>query len=206
MKVYADTPGRRSWQLATDVLVVAWLWFWIWLAMRLYELVQKLAAPGQKLAGAGDGMANGLADAGAKVHRVPVAGDSLAEPFSKAASAARSLAEAGREEQQAVHQLAWVLALLLLAVPIAVVVLGWLPRRVRWVRRASAAVRLPDDDLLALRALVHQPLHRLSTVDIAAWRQGDPEVVAALAAMELRRIGLRHRRRRTSSTVDGPGG
>src|SRR5205823_10244580 len=133
MKVYADTPGRRSWQLATDVLVVAWLWFWIWLAMKLYELIQKLAVPGQKLTGAGDGMANGLADAGSKVHRVPVAGDSLAEPFTRAADAARSIADAGRAEQHTVHQLAWVLALLLLSVPLAVVLLGWLPLRVRWV-------------------------------------------------------------------------
>src|SRR5438067_9310221 len=114
--------------------------------MKLYELIQQLAAPGQKLAGAGDGMANGLADAGAKVHRVPVAGDSLAEPFGKAADAARSLAEAGREEQHAVHQLAWALALLLLVVPIGVFLI-WLSRRVRWARRASAAVRIHDDDL-----------------------------------------------------------
>src|SRR6266545_1699921 len=170
MKLYADTPGRRGWQLVTDLFVVAWLWFWIWLATKLYGLVLKLGVPGQKLAGAGDGMADGLADAGSKVHRVPVAGDSLAGPFTKAADAARSLADAGREEQQVVHQLAWV---------------------------------------LALRALATQPLRRLSAVDddpVAAWRQGDPETVAALADLELRRLGLRrHKRRRTSSTVDGPG-
>jgi len=207
MKLYADTPGRRTWQLVTDLFVVAWLWFWIWLAVKLYHLVGTLAVPGQKLTGAGDGMANGLADAGSKVHRVPVAGDSLAEPFTRAADAARSIADAGRAEQHTVHQLAWVLALLLLSVPLAVVLLGWLPLRVRWVRRASAAA-LATDDLLALRALAHQPLRRLSTVDsdpVGAWRQGDPEAVAALAALELRRLGVRgQRRRRTSSTVDGP--
>src|SRR6266545_4615408 len=139
MKLYADTPGRRGWQLVTDLFVVAWLWFWIWLATKLYGLVLKLGVPGQKLAGAGDG----LADAGSKVHRVPVAGDSLAGPFTKAADAARSLADAGREEQQVVHQLAWVLALLLLAVPVALVLLGWLPLRLRWIRRAGAAPAEP---------------------------------------------------------------
>src|SRR5205085_1107804 len=122
-----------------DVLVVAWLWFWIWLATKLYALVLTLGTPGAKLAGAGDGMANGLADAGARAHKVPLAGDSLAEPFTRAAGAARSLAEAGRAEQQAVHRLAWVLALLLLSVPVAVVLFGWLPLRVRWIRRASTA-------------------------------------------------------------------
>src|SRR2546421_2459952 len=142
MKIYADTAGRRTWQLATDLLVVAWLWFWIWLAMKMYQLVERLGTPGQKLASAGDGMANGLADAGSKVHRVPVAGDSLAEPFSKAADAARSLADAGRDEQQAVHQLAWALALLLLVIPVSLT-LVWLSRRVRWVPPAGVAGARP---------------------------------------------------------------
>jgi hypothetical protein len=214
MKLYADTPARREWQLATDAIVVAWLVFWIWLATKLFGLVLKLGVPGQKLAGAGDGMADGLADAGSKVHRVPVAGDSLAGPFTKAADAARSLADAGRDEQHTIRQLAWVFVALLLAVPIAVVLLGWLPRRIRWIRRATAAAAWRGEgagsDLLALRALATQPLRRLSTVDadpVAAWRRGDPGTVAALANLELKRLGLRgQNRRRTSSTVDGPGG
>ena len=199
MKLYADTAGRRGWQLVTDLFVVAWLAFWIWLATKIFGLVLKLGVPGQKLAGAGDGMADGLGEAGQKVHRVPVAGDSLAGPFTKAAAAARSLADAGRDEQHAIRQLAWVLVLLLLAIPVAIVLLGWLPRRIRWIRRASAAAGWRGDggagrDLLALRALATQPLRRLSKVDddpVAAWRQGDPEVVAALAGLELRRLGLR---------------
>src|SRR5436853_363470 len=80
--------------------------------------------------------------AGSKVHRVPIAGDSLAGPFNNAADAARGMADAGREQQQIVHDLGWVLALLLLAVPVAVVLLGWLPLRVRWIRRARAASAL----------------------------------------------------------------
>jgi hypothetical protein len=211
MKLYAETPARREWQIATDMFVLAWLAFWIWLAVKLYDLVLKLGVPGQKLQGAGDGMADGLADAGAKVHRVPVAGDSLSEPFTKAANAARTLADAGRSEQHTIGQLAWVLAALLLAVPLAVVLLGWLPWRVRWARRAGVAAALRGSgagaDLLALRALATHPLRRLSTVDddpVAAWRQGDQRVITALAALELRRLGLRQSRRRTSSTVDGP--
>jgi hypothetical protein len=198
MKLYADTPGRRGRQLFTDLFIVAWVAFWIWLSVQLYDLVLKLAVPGEKLASAGDGMASNLSDAGAQAHRVPVAGDALAAPFTKAAGAARGLADAGRQQQEIVHELAWVLALLLLAVPLAVVLLGWLPLRVRWVRRASAASSLRTGtagrDLLALRALANQPLRRLSTVDsdpVAAWRRGDPAVVQSLAALELKRLGLR---------------
>src|SRR2546423_11706977 len=119
MKLYADPPARRERQLATDALVVAWLVFWIWLATRLFGLVLKLGVPGQKLAGAGNGMADGLSDAGSKVHRVPVAGDSLAGPFTKAADPARSLAAPGRDEQQTVRQSAWVFVALPVAVPIS---------------------------------------------------------------------------------------
>lgn len=197
MRLYADTTGRLGRQLFSDLFVLVWLIFWTWLAVTLYDLVVKLGVPGQKLADAGDGMAGGLTDAGTQARKVPVAGDSLAEPFRSAAQSARSLADAGREQVAIVHDLAWVLALLLLAVPVALVVFGWLPWRLRWVRRASSAVTLRGDtagrDLLALRALANQPLHRLSTVDddpVAAWRRGDPDVVAALARLELNRLGL----------------
>jgi hypothetical protein len=143
-------------------------------------------------------MAGGLADAGNQVHRVPVGGDALAAPFNRAADGARSIAAAGRQQVEIAHDMAWILALLLLAVPVALVLLGWLPWRLRWIRRASSASGLrrypPGQDLLALRALANQPLRRLSTVDedpVAAWRRGDTAVVAALAGLELRRLGLR---------------
>jgi hypothetical protein len=52
-------------------------------------------------------------------------------------------------------------------------------------------------DLLALRALVSQPLERLTRIDpdvAEAWRRGEGATVDALAAQELRRLGLRSRR------------
>jgi hypothetical protein len=107
---------------------------------------------------------------------------------------------------QVAHDLAWALALLLLVGPVLVVLLGWLPLRVRWIRRATAAVGLRDGnagrDLLALRALANQPLRRLTRIDpdpVGAWRDGDRSTVNALAALELRRLGVRLAKR---STVD----
>lgn len=198
MKLYPETPGARTRQLFADVFVVAWLWLWIWLATKLYDLVLKLAVPGQKLAGAGDGMAGGLSDAGGSVNRVPGVGGSLASPFNHAADAARSLADAGRQEIQVAHELAWALALLLLVGPVLVVLLGWLPLRVRWIRRANAALGVRDGtagrDLLALRALANQPLRRLTAIDpdpVGRWRAGDESTVDALARLEVRRLGVR---------------
>jgi hypothetical protein len=208
MKLYAESPARRVRQILTDLLVVAWVWVWIWLAVKLYHLVEKLAVPGQKMQSAGDGLAGNLGDAGDKVHKVPGVGGDLSTPFDKAADAARSLADAGREQQSIVHDMAWVLALLLLMVPIALVLFVWLPIRLRFITRASAASRIRAGaggaDLLALRALANQPLRRLARVHedpVAAWRSGDQRVVTDLAALELRRLGLRPR---TATAISGP--
>jgi hypothetical protein len=191
---------RATRQLLTDLFVVAWVAFWIWAAMRLYDLVEKLAVPGQKMEGAGSGMAENLSEAGAKVNRVPGVGDALASPFERAAGAARSLADAGREQQDTVRDIALALSLIVLVVPLALVLFGWLPLRIRWMRRASAAAGLrglpAGRDLLAMRALATQPLRRLATLGpdpVNAWRRGDDSIVDALAALELRRLGMRVR-------------
>ena len=198
MKLYADTPGRRARQLFTDVAIVVWIAVWIWLADKLYHLVGQLAEPGKKMASAGDGISGNLSDAGKKVDNIPGVGNALASPFNKAADSAKSLADAGREQQHIVHEMAWVLALLLLLVPIALVLFFWLPLRVRWVVRASAAASLRGGpggaDLLALRALANQPLRKLAKLDtdpVAAWRRGDKSTVDALAGLELKGLGLR---------------
>lgn len=198
MKLYADTPRAALRQLITDLLVVAWIYAWVRAAMWLHDLVQKLAVPGAKLEGAGGGLADNLAEAGGKVGRIPLVGDELTAPFNRAAQAARSVAEAGRDQQEFVGDLALALAVVLLLFPLGLVVFGWLPLRARWMRRASAAASLRGQaagrDLLALRALAGQPLRRLAKIDpdvAAKWRAADPSTVDALAALELRSLGLK---------------
>ena len=197
VKVYADRPGTGLRQVVTDLLVGAWVVFWIWVATKVYDTVSKLGVPGQKLEEAGENMAGGLSDASNKVNGIPAVGEELASPFSRAAGAATALADAGRDQQEAVHNLAVVLVVLLLAVPLSVVLFLWLPLRIRWVRRASYAAAIRKGrggrDLLALRALAHQPLRQLAKLHpepANAWRDGDESVVAALASMELRSLGL----------------
>ena len=203
MILYADRLPVAIRQLLTDLLVVLWVYAWIRAGLWVHDLVLKLGVPGQKLEGAGSGLADNLADAGGKVGRVPLVGDELTQPFSRAAQAARSLAEAGRDQQEIVGNLAVVLALLLLAVPLGLVLFGWLPLRLRWMRRAGVAAAVRDQpagrDLLALRALAGRPLNELTRLgpDIAqSWRNGDASAVDALAALELRDLGLRPSGRR----------
>jgi hypothetical protein len=200
VKFYADLPGKRARQLLMDLLVIVWVYAWVRLGLWLHDLVEKLAGPGRKLESAGNGLADNLSSAGSKIDNVPGVGGALSTPFNKAADAARSLASAGHDQQQIVGDLALALSLALVAVPLALVLFGWLPLRVRWVRRASAAAGLrgavSGRDLLALRALATQPLRRLAALDpeiASAWRRGDQAAVDALATLELRTLGLRWR-------------
>ncbi|MDG4827577.1 hypothetical protein O7635_37525 [Asanoa sp. WMMD1127] len=200
MKIYADRFPRFFVQVVTDLLVIAWIYFWIRGALWLHDQVEKLAVPGQKLEGAGSALASNLAEAGSKVGGVPLVGDELTSPFEKAAGAARSVAEAGQAQQDVVGDLALALGIITAVLPILFVLLLWLPLRARWIRRASAASRVRQApagrDLLALRALATQPLSKLAKLgpDVAeSWRHNDESTVDALAALELKSLGLRQR-------------
>ena len=197
MKLYAERVPTAIRQLLTDIIVVIWVYLWIRAAFWVYDMVQKLAVPGQKLEAAGGGIADNLAQAGGTVGKVPLVGDQLVKPFNGAADAARSMADAGHQQQEIVGDMAWVVALVAVAVPLALVLFLWLPLRLRWIRRAGVATTVRDQpagrDLLALRALASQPLNELAKLgpDIAqSWRNGDAGAVDALAALELRKLGL----------------
>ncbi|MFY1637024.1 hypothetical protein ACN27F_27730 [Solwaraspora sp. WMMB335] len=198
MQIYADRFPAAARQLLTDLIVAAWVYLWIRAAIWLHDLVSRLAGAGRTLEEAGTGLADNLADLGGRVGRVPLVGNELTSPFEQAAGAARAVATAGQEQQDLVADLALALAAAVLIFPLGLVLFGWLPLRVRWIRRASAAAALrrapAGQDLLALRALATRPLRTIAALgpDVAAgWRRGDPEVTAALAALELRSLGMR---------------
>jgi hypothetical protein len=183
--------------------VVIWVYLWIRAGLWVHDMVEKLGVPGEKLQSAGTGLADNLNDAGGKVGRVPLVGDQLTKPFNGAADAARSLADAGHQQQQIVGNVALVMALVSVALPLALVLFIWLPLRLRWMRRAGVASVVRDQpagrDLLALRALATRPLNQLAKLgpDIAqSWRNGDASAVDALAALELKDLGLRPSGRR----------
>ena len=200
--MYADRPATAARQVLTDIAVLLWIYAWVRVALWTQDQVQKLGVPGQKLEAAGGGIADNLADAGGKVGRVPLVGDDLTAPFGPAAEAARGVAEAGRQQQDAVQTMGWVSAAAVLVIPFALVLFLWLPRRLGWMRRAAVARTVRDQpagpDLLALRALATRPLNELAALgpDIAqSWRDGDRAAVQALAELELKDLGLHAGRR-----------
>ncbi len=198
MKVYADTPVRRTSQVVADVLFVLWLVVWVWMGQVVHDATLSLAEPGRQAEAAGSALSESLTDAGDRLRDVPLVGDEVAAPFDGASGAADSLAEAGRSQVEAVERLAFWLAVAITAIPVLVVAAFYLPLRWRFMRRATAGARYIDAaadlDLFALRALARQPMHVLARVSddpSGAWRARDPEIVRELARIELRSSGLR---------------
>lgn len=191
---YAETTGRRTSQALADAAVLAWVVLWWWLSRVIHDLVAALGTPGRSLAGASERLASGFRDVANAVDGAPLVGGVLRSPFAELAGAAETLGGVGTAQDAAAAVLAdWLAALVLLA-PVLTVGVVWLVVRVRGARRAGAARRLRDlgdHDLLALRALVTRPTRQLLAVSdtpVADWRAGRTE---ALAALELRRLGLR---------------
>lgn len=198
MQAYAQSPLLRSRQVAADLALLAWVALWVLLARAAHRAVLVLAEPGRAVEDLGDSVADNMASAAGVADDVPAVGDELAAPFDALSDAGGSVSGAGQAAQDAVATLAGVLAVLIVALPAGWALLRWLSWRTSWVREATAARRLlsgtPDLHLLAARAAATAPLSRLATLPAgtgAAWQAGDPAAVRALAALELRRLGLR---------------
>ena len=197
MKLYADAPGHQARQVLGDLLLVLWIALWVRLSQVVRDATLALAAPGEQIEEAGTGLAGKLRDAGGTVGDLPLVGDQARAPYDGAGDAADRIAAAGAAQVEAVQTLAFWLSLAVGSIPILVVVAFYVPLRWRFIRTASAGRRFVDSgadlDLFALRAMSNQPLHRLARISddpVRAWRDGDPDVVRALAALELRDTGL----------------
>jgi hypothetical protein len=197
MKFYADTSLRRSLQMLGDLLLVGWVYLWVQTAFTVRDATLRLAGPGEQISEAGSGLADQLRSAGQRVGDVPLIGDEVRAPFDGAGSAADRLAAAGDAQVSAVESLAFWLSLAVGAIPVLMALAVYLPLRWRFVREATAGRRFvestDDLDLFALRAMAHQPLHRLARISddpAGAWRRGEVDVVRRLAALELKDRGL----------------
>ncbi len=200
MRLYAQTPARRNRQVLADLISVGLMAAAVWFALAVHDAIMMLAEPGRRVESSGDSLAGGLADAGDAASNVPFVGDLLKKPLQSAADASTGIADAGQSMQDAVGRLATLTTVALIVLPVAVVLLLWLPARLRWIRRSITLRRLSDApggaDLLALRALTG-PLGDLLALPTPpggladAWRRGDERVIGELSEAALRRAGLR---------------
>jgi hypothetical protein len=213
VKVYSDVGAQRFGQVLGDLLLLGWIGFCTALGLVVFRITNALGYPGRKAAEAGDGLAEDLRRMSEPIGKVPAVGDQLRAPVDGAAGAAARLAEAGRDQAHAVEQLAYLLAGVTIGLPVLFAVLIWLPRRIRFSRRATAAQKFVDNeadlDLFALRAMANQPMHRLAKISddpVTAWREGDTAVIAQLADLELRSTGIKAPRVSTTRQTPIEGG
>lgn len=197
MRLYASTPVLRGRQVAADAGVLAWLAIWVLAARAVHRAVLVLAEPGRAVADLGASVSGNMATAADAARGVPLVGDDLSSPFTALGAAGDSVGHAGQAAEDAVGTLAWTLAVVLVLLPVGWAVARWLPWRLRWAEESRTARRLltgtPDLELLAARAIATAPLPVLAALPPGtgtAWRSGDPAATRALAAVELRRVGL----------------
>jgi hypothetical protein len=195
--IYADHFSRRSRQIFADLLGVTWCVAALLVARGIYSLVELLGRPGTALKDAGTGMSDNLLNASDRLQDVPLVGDSVAAPFDSAAGAAGRLADAGDAIEDTARLTALVVALVFVAFAFTAAAVVWLLPRLYWVWRAREARRISEAtggvELLAVRALARRRLPQLAELGddvVAEWRRGEPAALRALAALELRRLGL----------------
>jgi hypothetical protein len=197
MMLYAEIGSVRARQAAGDAAAALWVLAWVWVGRSVHAAVNHLADPGTAMRRAGEQLAGPLRDAARAVADLPVVGGTASASLESASRAGAQLSDAGAAQVAAVQTVALWLAIAVATLPIALVLLRYVPARHRWIRAATAAGRLRSTDasleLLALRAVASRPLENLTRAvpePSRALAAGDFE---RLAAVELEALGLRPR-------------
>ena len=195
MSFYARRPSQLLGQLTADLFMIAWIVLW-WIAGRAASVRSMRSPPPPARPPRRPGSCP--TRSGARRPGRPGARprSELRKPIDDAAGSLQSVITATDQqvatiERRPAARLAGVLH------PGLILLVIWLPARVRFFRRARAAQRFLDAqadlDLFALRAMAAQPMHLLAKISddpVQRWRQGDRQVINSLAALELRRSGL----------------
>jgi hypothetical protein len=202
--VYARRSWRFAAQVTSDIFVLVWTITWGLLGSLVNQAVSAAADPARETSSAVRRVSADFQAAAEKASTVPGIGDQLRLPFESAVRRLGAVGDSADRQVALIEHAAVALGWLTFAIPVLVVIVAWLPRRIRFVQQARAAQQFLDAradlDLFALRAMATQPMHvlaRISDDPVGAWRSGDRAVIDALADLELRRSGLR-------LSLDGP--
>lgn len=197
MRLYAGHSAKLYRQIAGDLFVVVWSVVWFIIGRVVDGAIRVLADPARQVAQHGTSMGESLGRAADEVGRVPVIGADLRIPFAEAAASVGQMVAAANDQVTTIESVATLMGVITFAVPFLLVLLFWLPGRIRFVRTAGAVRRLLDAgagaDLFALRALATEPIRSLAQISddpVADWRAGNRTVIKQLAATELGRYGL----------------
>jgi hypothetical protein len=181
--------------LAVAVLLVAFAW----VGVKVHDAIDQLAVLGRGVESAGVAVERGFDEAAGAVDGIPVVGDDLARSLEAAGEGTGGEAvDTGRASQERVHDAATVLGLAVFALPAVLLLVQFLPGRIREIRRLSGAARAlavadsgEERRLVAMRAAFSLPYEQILRFtgdpfgDLAAGRY-DALVAAAFEDAGLR--------------------
>jgi hypothetical protein len=198
MGIYSTRPGRLAGQIFGDLFVLGWTVVWAGIGIFVNQMIAVLAIPARETARTAGKLMDNMREAAEQAARVPGVGEDLRRPFDATSVSLTNLITSANEQVASIERLALIAGWVVFGIPVAMVVALWLPRRIRFYRQARASQVFLDStadlDLFALRAMASQPLYVLASISddpVKAWRNGDRRVIDQLAAIELRRNGLR---------------
>lgn len=185
-------------QLALDLFVVVWIVLWWWVGRVTQRTVLAIAGPARSSGDAARQLRVQMGEAAEQTGRIPGLGAELRKPFDEAGGSLQRVISAADDQVASIERAGLLIGWLVFVIPVVLLVVVWLPARIRFFLRARAARQFLDSDadldLFALRAMATQPMHvlaRISDDPVGAWRSGDRATIHALAAVELRRSGLK---------------
>ncbi|NQX28429.1 hypothetical protein HQQ81_13865 [Microbacteriaceae bacterium VKM Ac-2854] len=197
MQIYSAYPRPRARQLAADATALAAIVLSALVGCTVGALVGSTASLGRGLEGAGEDFAGTMTDASDALGGIPLLGGAAASPFAQASAAGAALAQAGRDQQALINGVSVALGLLIALLPIAIVLLVWLRRRVAFARGAAEIKRVAAApgglELLAVRALTTADAATLLALGgdvVQGWRAAHPPTIRALAELALRDAGV----------------
>lgn len=200
MQVYARPSWRLTRQILADLFVVAWGITWWWVGRFTDGVIRAVAEPSRQAGRLADDLRTQTADVANQAAGIPWVGGGLRQPFDGMSGTLHDLSASAATQVAAIEQTATVAGALAFVIPVALMIVIWLPRRIAFARRAAEVTALAGTvggtDLLALRALATQPVGALRSIGpdpVGAWRTGEPAALAALADLELARAGVRSR-------------
>ncbi len=197
MKFYADLPGRRVRQFASDIAALLVIVVSLAAGAAVWVQLHRLSVRTASLADTADTSARALSDGVSSLSGIPLVGDQLRGLLGQVGVFTDQTSGNLRGQADQLALAAPVVGIAVAATGLALVTVLWGLARLRWVRRASAVSGPLDADeleVLALSAVVRAAPAQLRRAgpDLARrWRLGDPDAIRSLAGLELRSLGLR---------------
>ena len=189
-------PTGRA-RVVLDLVLVAWVAGWIFLGVAIGNQVSGLKQLSSTVTQVGVAVKE-TGNTVSTLGSLPFVGGRVSDTARQIQRAGDSAIASGRQSQNSVHELSWMLALAIAVIP-SVPVLGfYLPMRIADMRERRTLSRLVHEHWeepefrrrLAERALATIPYRRLVRISSDPWGDVAADRCEALAAAELDRLGV----------------